>query len=156
MYQIKLYNKSKAFKKVINLNIIKNNITFTKQINGGLWQFSLLLDLKFDWNLDYKSQSWTIYSFIKWDIIEITSFNEWYERLIYSWYIEEIINNIWNFQEVELRINWLASLFKRLIYNVWWNYTANINQDTFSTIEYIKDFINNYYNYFTEDYLIIL
>lgn len=153
MYQIKLYDKDKVFKKNINPNILKNKISFNKQINWWLWQLSLLLNLKFDW-LNYKftnPDTWEniIYSFIQWDLIEIYIYTNKLQTLIYVWYIEEIIDNITDYQELQLKVNWLASLFKRLIYNVWWNYTSNINQDTFSTIEDIKDFVNLYYNYFT-------
>jgi len=45
MYQIKLYTKAKVYKKTINLTLIKNRINFTKQINGWLWQLTLVLNL---------------------------------------------------------------------------------------------------------------
>jgi len=142
MYQIKIYNKLHIPKTNINLDIVKNKISFTKQINWGLWQFSLLLDLKFD------------YDFIQWDLVEIYNFENKITNLIYVWYIEQIINKITDFQELELKINWLASLFKRIIYYVGWNYSANINQDTYTTINDIKNFVNTFYNYFSIDWIL--
>ena len=149
MYQIKLYDKDKTFKKVINSKIIKNNISFTKQINGGLWQFSLLLDLKFDYVWSYVDSEWEIYNITQWDIIEIYNFENKLNTLIYSWYIEEIITNISNFEQLELKINGLASLLKRLVYNVSWNYKTNLSGTSFDILNDIFDFVKIQYPFFS-------
>jgi hypothetical protein len=136
-YQIKCFDKDKTLKMTINPKIIKNKINFSKQINWWLWQFSLKLDL------------WIANSdFIQWDLIEIYSY-EWTSFiLIFVWYIEEINKTVWNYEETELKINWLASLLKRIIYNVTWNFTATLLDDPFTIASNIIAFANTKYNYF--------
>ena len=140
-YQIKHYSKDLVLKNVINPNIIKNKISFTKQINWWVGQFVLLLDLWIE-NNDY----------IHGDIIKVAHFESWIENIIYVWLIDEVNDLIWWYEEKELRINWLASLFSREIYNISWNYEANINQDPYVTIQNIVTFVNLRYNYFTNSW----
>lgn len=131
-YLIKVYDKTKSFKDIINEREIKSDISFTKQINGWAWHLNIILD-------------WLKNNIIQWDIIEI-----YYKTsLIYVGFVWEINFNISNFYETELNVYWLASLFNNIIYNVAWNYTANINQYTYNTAQDIVNFMNTFYNYFT-------
>jgi hypothetical protein len=137
MYQIKLYTKAKVYKKTINLNLVKNRISFTKQINGWLWQLTLVLDLWLS-NTD----------FIQWDLIEVYNFESG-SNLIYAWYIDQINKSVTNFEETQIIAYWLASLLKRIVYNVTWNYTATINKDPYTAVGDIVTYFNTKYNYLT-------
>lgn len=138
MYQIKHYDKDKTLIQTINPRIVKNEVSFTKQINWWLWQFSLSLALPIT-NDDYT----------EWDLIEVYSTINKVRNLIYVWYIEEIIREISTYEEIRLKINGLASLFKRIIYNVAWNYSPTLSWDPFTLVSDIITFINTKYNYFT-------
>jgi len=141
MYQIKLYTKTKVYKKTINLNLLKNRISFTKQINGWLWQLTLVLDLWLS-NTD----------FIHGDLIEVYNFEWLVTNLIYVWYVDEINKSITNFEETIIIAYWLASLLKRIVYNVTWNYTATINKDPYTAVWDIITYFNTKYNYLTLDW----
>jgi len=131
---IKLYDKDEIFKQTINPNIIKNDITFTKQINGWLWQLILILNVWLD-NTDY----------IEWDIVKVLIDGS----LIYTWFVDEIEKIVSWFEETRLNIIWYVSLLKRIIYNVTWNYTATITQDPYTTASDIVTYFNTKYNYLT-------
>lgn len=135
-YQIKVYDKTKVFKKVINELLIKSEISFTAQINGWQWNINIVLD-------------WLITDFIQSDIIEIYSINWSLRTLIYVWFIWEIQTNIKNFYETTLIVYGLFSLFNNILYNVSWNYTANININSYTIIQNIISLMNTNYNYFT-------
>lgn len=138
MYQIKCYDLAKVYKRTINPNVIKSRISFTKQINWWAWQLILQLDLSLD-NSDY----------IQGDIIEVYNFASWSSNLVYVWYINEIIKKSTNYAETELRINWLASLLTKVIYNVAWNFTTTLSADPYVSAQAVVTYFNTKYNYLT-------
>ena len=112
MYQIKLYTKAKVYKKTINLTLIKNRINFTKQINGWLWQLTLVLNLWLS-NTD----------FIQWDIIEVYNFDAW------VWTFETFVwvNTIlaWRLTTITRQIYCAKPFATRTVTLTWWTWWYN-------------------------------
>lgn len=138
MYQIKLYSRTKVFKKVINPSIIKNRISFSANINWGQGMCRLQLDTLIT-NTDY----------IIGDIIEVYGSNSGSLILIYTWYISEINRNVTDYEEIELVCRGLASLFTSLVYSEAGDTTIVFNDDPFTSVWLVKDYINTHYNLFS-------
>jgi hypothetical protein len=147
-YQVKHYNKSLVFQRTISPAIIKNDITFTSQINGGQWQMRLFLDLPID-------NTW----FTQSDYIEVTYFSDDFPtwKVIYYWFIDEIHRTWTDFEEIQIICYWLASLLNKFLFedSVQWK-SWPLNDDPWNIAEDVIDHANTKYNVFTKGWMTTL
>ena len=101
MYNIKIYNKDLVYQNTLSLKKVVNISNFTADINGGVWNMNLTLNLKIT-NTDF-----TI-----WDILNV--YFEW--NYIYAWSIIDIRKSFWPSTEtIELIMVWYSGLMTRLL-----------------------------------------
>lgn len=110
-YQLKHY-RNWSYLKTINPDIIKSNISFVSNQNGGQGQMRLEINEPFIDN-DYTYN----------DIIKVYAFNEYSKvwKLIYTWFIQEITQKATNNETLELWLIWVVWLLSGLIYRSWWS-----------------------------------
>ena len=103
MFQVKVYNSiNTTLKKTISPKDVLSDISFSMNLNGGLWQQTIEL-----------AYSITDTSISLWDIIKITMFNDnnkdWVQ--IYMWYVSKINRKqTTTRQTIVLTCLWIASL----------------------------------------------
>ena len=145
-FVIKHYNNDLVFQRTLNPNILKNDISFSSQINWWQWQLKLNLDLPI-----------TNVFFTQWDIIKVYKFDDrtpnW--ELLYTWIIEDITKTATDYDEISLNITWISSLFKRLLYNESW-YVVNKNDDPWNIVEDIVDYFNTKHITLTKTWIVNL
>lgn len=135
-YTIKTFSKAWAYKKTINPKVVKNDISFSSQIDGGLWELVLLLDL-----------SMTNTDFLQGDQIKV-----WKNKTIIYWgFIDSVDIKATNYEEIEVRATWYFSLFSRLYYEESSNYVLSKTDDPASIIDDVVDFFNLKYNVLSKD-----
>lgn len=135
-YTIKTFSKAWAYKKTINPKVVKNDISFSSQIDGGLWELVLLLDL-----------SMTNTDFLQGDQIKV-----WKDKTIIYWgFIDSVDIKATNYEEIEVRATWYFSLFSRLYYEESNDYTIKKTDDPKEIIDDIIDFFNIKYNVLSKD-----
>ena len=101
MYNIKIYNKDLVYQNTLSLKKVVKISNFTADINGGVWNMNLTLNLKIT-NTDF-----TI-----WDILNV--YFEW--NYIYAWSIIDIRKSFWPSTEtIELIMVWYSGLMTRLL-----------------------------------------
>lgn len=106
-FQVKHYDIDNAFIGVIPPEIIKNEISFTAQKNGGQGQLNLVLNLWFTNN-----------NFVKYQYIRVYIVNDFHPSgyLIYSGYIDDVNQDYDGSESIELRILGLGSLLTDVLY----------------------------------------
>ena len=135
MYTYKIFNKSWIFKKTINVDLVKNEVSFSSQINGGLGNLEIEINEKINTS-EYQ----------KGDIVKIFL---WLE-LIYSWFIDEIKKSASNYEEVVLSCVGYASRLTNILFKNG-SYTGNHNADPKVLVDDAVDYFNTLHNILTKD-----
>lgn len=106
-FQVKHYDVNNAFIGVVPPEIIKNDISFTAQKNGGQGQLNLVLNLWFTNN-----------NFSYGDYIRVYVVNNYHPSgyLLYSWYVHDINFSYDGQESIELSVYWLWSLLTDVLY----------------------------------------
>lgn len=131
MYNYKVYDKTWAIKFTISPAKIKNDVSFSANINGMQGQLSL----KLKENFDYSGISAT-------DIIKIyKGFTLIYTGIVQN--IKRIITN--SYEEVEYPLLWIGTLLTYLLFKSSWNYSFTKNQDPSQTAKDIIDYVSSIY-----------
>ena len=137
-FNYKLYDKDLNFKKVINPNLISSDINFTCQKNW--WQGALLFSLSYvDDDINF------------WDIIKVfTSSLKVVNKLLYTWYIDEIDKFFDTGEWMTINAIWLWSNLNNIILkNSWWSRTFSITKKASEIITDIVNFANSIDNRIT-------
>jgi hypothetical protein len=105
-YQIKQY-RAWSYIKTINPDIIRSNITFSAQKNGGQWQMTLEL-----------SENFVINDYIYNDMVKVYVFNgnNRSGKLIYTWFVQEITQIATTSEIIVLSIVWVVWLLTNIMY----------------------------------------
>lgn len=108
-YQLKHY-RNWSYIKTINPDIIKSNVSFVGNQNGGQGQMRLEISEAFIDN-DYQYN----------DIIKVYVFNDYNKdgKLIYTWFIQEINQKATNSEIIELWLIWVVWLLSGIMYRSW-------------------------------------
>lgn len=108
-YQIKHY-RNWSYVKTINPDIIKSNVSFASNQNGGQGQMKLEISEAFI-NNDYEYN----------DIIKVYVFSETIKvwKLIYTWFIQEINQKATNSEVIELWLIGVVWLLSGIMYRSW-------------------------------------
>lgn len=143
-YTLKIYSISGTYIKTINPSIVKNQIVFTSQINGGQGQCIIDLDLPFD-NFD-EGVSIKQANFVK--IYEADDVNSTTPRLIYTGFISQYVPYFDRGEEgVKLVLLGLVSLLALAYYKSGSNYTFTVSTtDPAAQMRQIIDHFNSVYD----------
>lgn len=133
MFNLKIYDILWNFKDTIEVEELKNPLSFTAAENQWQWQCRLLLDFNFEDDL-----------IVNTDVIRIYQDT----TLIYTGIVQDVIRKITNtYEEVEIPLLWLWTLWMYLLYKDTWSYVFSKNQDPSQTIRDIIDYINANYTW---------
>ena len=139
-YEFKVYWLDWTFKKTLNWDKLKSNISFNSSINWTQWQCNIELNFWVNDILWFNSS----------DIIKIYSYDDWFPswKLIYTWQIQIIWKNyLSDTQNITLTVFWLWVLLNNLIFQSWWSQTFSKNQDPAQTVRDIINYFNTIYTW---------
>lgn len=115
-YDIKAYTKEGTYITTINPNVVMNDISFSSNVNGGLWQLNLNLALSFGDT-----------TFHGGEIIKVILYNERYKqgKQIYMWFVSQI-SRVYDTNKgyIKLVCLWIASLLTSVLFTWSYNGTA--------------------------------
>ena len=137
----KLYDKANTFKKVINPDLIQSDIRFTAQKNW--WQGDLFLSIKWI-DTDIKHS----------DIIRVFYSGEIVKnKLLYTWYIEEINQLVDSWETMQIIAIWLWSYLTKIIFQSWGSREFTLNKPASEIVIDIANYIETI-NYTTKQTLL--
>ena len=126
MYNYKVYDKTGTYKFTINPSIVKNRVSFSANINGGQWQFTLVLNGVVD--IDSS------------DILKVYRKT----KLVYTGVFQNVEKSIsQNGIEYSYPVLWIFSVMSMIRYQ----WPASYTQDPAITCKDIIDDINAIFNF---------
>lgn len=136
-YTWKVFGLDGTFKFTINPRDIKRKLQYQSSLNAGQWQFTLLFNKPIDWQ-----------EIVNTDIIKIYQIDksnpDW--RILYTWIVQNVIKRITaNYEEIEIPLLWLWSIFTYKTYN------GSFDDTPWNIVSAMVDLVNTDYNLFTKD-----
>ena len=132
-YQIKTYNLDWTFKDTINPNDILNEVAFTSNINGGVWQ----LTIETKYSITDNSYQW-------WEFVKVVLFDDYHKWWIqiYYWYISQIIKKVQSSRETTSFVClWINSLLNNILFT-----NGSQTQTPSWMVSTILTYFQNYYS----------
>ena len=135
-YEIKVYNLDWTFKAQLKEDKILNEISFSSNINGWVWQLTIETDYKLEES-----------PFTLWNYVKVIMFDEYHKGWIqiYYWFISQIVKKVQASRELTSFVClWVWSLLNSVLYTNW-----SYSKTPSAMITDILNYFRNSYNCIT-------